>query len=78
MKYIEQQQLLSQLLVLKSVYESKVYSDYVLPFQTDSLNQAIEIAQKFTTDQLEDHSRSDIKMILMTEEKKKISWKEIG
>jgi len=77
MKYIEQQQLLSQLLVLKSVYESKVYSDYVLPFQTDSLNQAIEIAQKFTADQLEDHSRSDIKMILMTEEKKKISWKEI-
>jgi hypothetical protein len=77
MKYIEQKQLLSQLLVLKSVYESKVYSDYVLPFQTDSLNQAIEIAQKFTADQLEDHSRSDVKMILMTQQKKEINWKEI-
>jgi hypothetical protein len=47
MKYIEQKQILSQLLVLKSVYESKIYSDYVLSFQRDSLNQAIKIAERF-------------------------------
>ena len=69
MKYIEQQQILSQLLVLKSVYESKVYSDYVLPFQRDSLNQAIEIASTFDVSQIEDQSRSNIDMIMMTQRK---------
>ena len=69
MKYIEQQQILSQLLVLKSVYESKVYSDYVLPFQRDSLNQAIEIASTFDVSQIEDQSRSNINMIMMTQRK---------
>jgi aminopeptidase N len=67
MKYIEQQQILSQLLVLKSVYESKVYSDYVLPFQRDSLNEAIKIASTYDVSQIEDHANSKVNMIMMTQ-----------